>query len=430
MTAGRFLEQAFRRQDVISPGATLPGEGGPDRLAGSGAPPEGGPPRSARRPSAWLAAPRRWWRLASLVVASSLLAACAASRPEPPPYPTIQPGNPLPLQWRYGSVGRALTGFVPAVVGEEIWAASESGRITVLDLQSGRYKRTIDVGTRLAAGIGSDGELQVVVTRDGEVLAYDGDGQRRWRAPIEAEVTTPPAVAGLSVAVRAVDGRILLLEAADGTIRWTWRQQPLPALTLRQSAPMVFHDDVLYAGLPGARIVALDLRLGAPRWEQQIATARGATELERLIDVASEPVIHDGRVCAIAYQGRLACLSESDGRVTWSRDVSSGSGLAIGDGLVVTIDGSDRVLGFRYEGDELWRQDGYAWRAMTRPTVVGDYVAFGDRFGSINVLAARDGQPLARHSPDGKAITAGALVVRHVAYYQTVGGSLVALPLR
>lgn len=369
-------------------------------------------------------------RLAALALGTVLLAACAASRPDPAPYPTIQPGNPLPLKWRYGGVGRALPGFAPAIVGQEVWAASESGRITIVDLDSGRYKRTVDVGSRLAAGIGSDGELQVVVTRDGEAIAFDGNGQRRWRAPLDAEVTTPPAVAGLSVAVRAVDGRIILLDGEGGTIRWTWRQQPLPALTLRQSAPMLFHDDVLYAGLPGARVVALDLRLGAPRWEQQIATARGATELERLIDIAGEPVSHEGRICAIAYQGRMACLAESDGRVTWARDVSSGAGLAIAGEQVVTIDNSDRILGIRYEGDEAWRQDGYAWRAMTRPSIVGDHVVFGDRFGSINVLDARDGQPLARHSPDGKPITAAAVVDRRVAYYQTAGGSLVALPLR
>ena len=372
----------------------------------------------------------RWWRAATIAVLASLLAACAASRPDPAPYPAVQPGTPLPLQWEYGSVGKALSGFTPAVVGDEVWAAAENGRITIVDRETGRYKRRIDVGTRLAAGIGSDGELQVVVSRDGEIIAYDGNGQRRWRAPLDAEVTTPPAVAGLSVAVRTVDGRVILLESEIGTIRWTWKQQPLPALTLRQSSPMVFDDDVLFVGLPGARLAALDLRLGAPRWEQTIATSRGATELERLIDIAGGPVIHDGRVCAIAYQGRLACLNESDGRTLWSRDVSSGAGVAIDNDLVVTIDGSDRILGIRYEGDELWRQDGYAWRAMTRPAVVGDYVVFGDRFGSISVLAASDGRPLARHSPDGKAITAGALVVRRVAYFQTVGGSLVALPLR
>ncbi len=372
----------------------------------------------------------RWWRLSSLLVAAGLLTACAASRPDPAPYPAVQPGNTLPLQWRYGGVGKALTGFTPAIVGDEVWAASEAGQITVIDRETGRYKRRIDVGLRLASGIGSDGELQVVVSRNGEVIAYDGDGQRRWRAPLDAEVITPPAVAGLSVAVRTVDGRIILLDAELGTIRWTWKQQPLPALTLRQSSPMVFDDDLLLVGLPGARVVALDLRLGVPRWEQPIATARGATELERLIDVSGGPVAHDGRVCAIAYQGRLACLNESDGRSIWSRDVASGVGLAVHNDLVVTIDGSDRVLGIRYEGDELWRQDGYAWRVMTRPALIGDYVVFGDRYGSINVLAAGDGRPLARHSPDGKAITADAVVDRRIAYFQTVGGTVAALPLR
>lgn len=369
-------------------------------------------------------------RTVTLVALVATLAACAASRPDPAPYPVIRSGHPLALQWSYSGIGRALPGFAPVVVGEEIWAASETGRITILDLESGRFKRAIEVGDRLAAGIGSDGELQVVVTRDGAVIAYDGDGQRRWRAPLEAEVTTPPAVDGLSVAVRAVDGRIIVLEAEEGTIRWTWRQQPLPALTLRQSAPMLFHRDVLYVGLAGARLAALDLRLGAPRWEQVIATARGATELERLIDVTGTPVLHDGKVCAIAYQGRLACLNEDDGRVGWTYDISSGTGLAVDDQRVVTIDASDRVVAIRYEGDELWRQDGYAWRAMTRPILVGDYVAFGDRFGSVNVLSATDGSPLARHEPDGKPITSAGALARRVAYFQTEGGRLIALPLR
>lgn len=371
------------------------------------------------------------WRLAGVVILAGVLAACGTSRPDPAPYPVIQPGTaPLSLQWTYGGVGKALAGFTPAVVGDELWAASESGQITIVDLETGRYKRRIDVGVRLAAGIGSDGELQVVVSRNGEVIAFDGDGDRRWRAPLDAEVTTPPAVGGLSVAVRAVDGRIMLLDTEGGTLRWTWKQQPVPALTLRQSSPMIFDDDMLVVGLPGARLAALDLRLGAPRWEQSIATPRGATELERLIDIAGGPVAHEGRICAIAYQGRLACLNDSDGRSIWTRDVASGAGLAVDNNLVVTIDGSDRVIGIRYEGDELWRQDGFAWRVMTRPAIVGDYVVFGDRFGSVSVLAAGDGRPLARVSPDGKAITAAAVVSRRVAYFQTVGGTVAALPLR
>jgi outer membrane protein assembly factor BamB len=371
---------------------------------------------------------RAWSALVGLVVA--VLAGCATKRPDPPPYPQVAASAQFRAQWTYGGVGRASNGFAPAVVGDEVWAASESGRISIVDAGNGRFKRSIEAGARLAAGVGSNGRLQVVVSRDGDLLAFDSAGKRRWRSPLGAEVTTAPSVSDHAVAVRAVDGRIVLLEPEDGTIRWTWRQQPLPALTLRQSSPMVFDDDVLFAGLPGARLVALDLKLGAPRWEQIIASARGATELERLIDVAGAPAVDDERVCAIAYQGRLACLRKDDGRVVWARDVASAYGMSLADDRIATIDGADRVLALQVGGDELWRQDAYVRRAMTRPVLVGDYVVFGDRAGSIHVLAAGDGTPLARLSPDGKAITAAAVMSQRVAYFQTAGGSLVALPLR
>ncbi len=368
--------------------------------------------------------------LAALLATVLVAAGCATKRPDPPPYPQVSSPNQFRPQWTYGGLGRAVAGFAPAVVGDDIWAASEAGRITLVDAQSGRFKRRIDTGARLAAGVGSNGRLQVVVTRDGDVLAFDATGQRRWRSPLGAEVTTPPAVSDGAVAIRSVDGRILLLDAEDGTIRWTWRQQPFPVLTLRQSAPMVFDGDLLFAGLPGARLVALDLKLGAPRWEQIVATARGATELERLIDISGPPVLEDDRVCAIAYQGRLACLRRDDGRVVWTREVSSGYGMALVDERIATIDGSDRVVALKLGGDELWRQDAYVRRAMTRPVVVGDYVVFGDRAGSVHVLAANDGTPLARVSPDGKPITAAAVLSQRTAYFQTAGGSLLALPLR
>jgi outer membrane protein assembly factor BamB len=368
--------------------------------------------------------------LATSAIAATVLGGCATKRPDPPPYPQVSAAGQFQPQWTYGGVGGAADGFAPAVVGDDVWAASTSGRISIVDARSGRNKSRIDTGARLAAGVGSDGRLQVVVTRDGDVLAFDTGGKRLWRSPLGAEVTTPPAVSGGAVAIRAVDGRIVLLEAEDGTIRWTWRQQPLPVLTLRQSSPMVFDDGILYAGLPGARLVALDLKLGAPRWEQIVASPRGATELERLIDIAGPPAVESDRVCAIAYQGRLACVRKEDGRIVWTRDIGSGYGMALVDDRIATIDGADRVVALKVGGDELWRQDAYVRRAMTRPVLVGDHVVFGDRAGSVHVLSANDGTPLARLSPDGKPITAAAVVSRRVAYFQSAGGSLLALPLR
>ena len=39
-----------------------------------------------------------------------------------------------------------------------------------------------------------------------------------------------------------------------------------------------------------------------------MALPRGATELERVADVMGNPVVDERQVCAVAYQGRVACF--------------------------------------------------------------------------------------------------------------------------
>lgn len=355
---------------------------------------------------------------------------CGTTRPDPPPYPQVGArAEHVPL-WTNTSIGKALPGFLPAVVDGAVWAASESGEIAIVDAADGRLRTTIRLDARLTAGIGTDGRLQVVVSRDGDVIALDAAGKRLWSSPLKAEIITQPAVGRQIVAVRTVDGRIVALDRADGLVKWTWKQASLPALTLRQSAPPVFSEDLLFAGLPGGKVIALDTTLGAPRWETTIATSRGATELERLIDVAGSPVVEADRVCAIAFQGRVACLRRDDGRITWARDVSSGTGIDIAGDQIATVDGGDLVRALRIGGEDSWKQDAYVRRVMSAPAFVGAKLALTDRFGSLHVIDAENGLPLARIEPDGSAFTGRPVVVDRVLYAQTIGGSLIALALR
>jgi outer membrane protein assembly factor BamB len=271
--------------------------------------------------------------------------------------------------------------------------------------------------------------MVVVVSRDGTVIALDDTGRRRWSTPLKGEVVTAPAVVASAVVVRTVDGRIVALDRDGGSIKWTF-QRPMPALVLRQSAPLVIREDTIFAGLSGARVMALDLRLGAPRWETVIATPRGATELERLVDIVGSPVVASDHICAVAYQGKLACLSIDDGRIAWSRDISSSSGLAVAGDTVVTVDGSDVVQAVKPTGDAIWKQDGYVRRTVTAPVIVDERVLFGDRFGSLNVLSLADGSPLARLVLDGGAPASVPVVAGDVAYVQTLGGTVTAVAIR
>jgi outer membrane protein assembly factor BamB len=178
--------------------------------------------------------------------------------------------------------------------------------------------------------------------------------------------------------------------------------------------------------MPGARVMALDLRLGAPRWETVIATPRGATELERLVDIAGSPALETGQICAVAYQGKLACLRTDDGRIEWTRDISSSSGLAVAGSTVVTVDGSDIIQALKPTGDASWKQDAFVRRGLAAPVIVGDRIFFADRFGSLNVLSLADGSPLARLSLSGGAPASAPVTADGVVYVQTLGGAVAA----
>lgn len=365
---------------------------------------------------------------AALLLALSGCSLFGTSRPDPPPYPPTSENAAYPLAWST-SVGRAMPGFRPAVVGSDIWVAAMDGTVRRLSRETGRVEQTVELREKLAAGVGSDGSMVVVVSRDGEVIALDDSGRRRWSVPLKGEVVTAPLVTESAVVVRTVDGRIVALDRAGGSTKWTFKRT-MPTLVLRQSAPLVPYDDTVFVGMPGARVMALDLRLGAPRWETVIATPRGASELERLVDIVGAPALASGQVCAVAYQGKLACLDRADGRILWSRDISSSAGLAISGDTIVTVDGSDVIQALRPTGEAIWKQDAFVRRGVTAPILVERRVVFGDRYGNLSVLSLADGSPLARIDLGGKAPASAPVAVGDTVYVQTLGGTLAALPIR
>ena len=105
----------------------------------------------------------------------------------------------------------------------------------------------------------------------------------------------------------ALDGKIFALNAADGSQKWVY-QRTNPPLTVRRFAGGSISRGGLFTGTPGGKLLALDLNTGSLGWEASVATPKGATELERIADVTSTPVVEEKQVCAAAFQGRVACF--------------------------------------------------------------------------------------------------------------------------
>ena len=399
------------------------------------------PPAGARRAS-------RPGGLALAAAAALVLAGCGAMpswMPSVPPPPSLgwlfgaskKPG-PLPefkatvtaqTAWQ-ASIGKSRPGFAPAVVGDAVYVASIDGSIARLEVASGRSVWRIAAGKPLSAGVGADATLVVVGTDKGDVLAFDPDGKPRWQARISSEVLSPPDVAEGIVAIWSGDGRIYGLSAADGTRKWVY-QRVNPPLTVRNYAGGIVSRGGLFTGAAGGKLLALDHATGNVGWEASVATPKGATELERITDITSLPILQERQVCAVAYQGRVACFDANRGTLIWSRDISSLEGLA-GDSrhVYVTDDKGDVHALDRSTGASIWRQDKLAKRQVSGPVIVGDQLGVVDVEGYLHLLDRSEGTLVGRLATDGSAATAQPVAVGERALWQSHAGNVFAVGTR
>jgi outer membrane protein assembly factor BamB len=319
--------------------------------------------------------------------------------------------------------------FRPQADGDAVFAAGGS-RVVRIAVPTGVPAWKSDTVVKLSAGAGTSPGLVLVGGSKGELLALDqASGQVRWKVALSSEVTGQLLGAADTVIARTGDGRVHGLSALDGSRKWLYSRN-LPVLSLRGSGGLVVRDGVLYAGFPGGKLVALNSTNGAQLWEATVALPRGATELERVADVMGNPVVDERQVCAVAYQGRVACFDRSNGAPIWARDTSSNTGLAMDERNVYVTDDKDAVTAYdKTSGRPGWRQDKLARRQVTAPLALGAWVVVADAEGYVHMLSAEDGSFVARAKLDAGARTAPADIGPGFAV-QTTKGSIVAFRVK
>lgn len=295
--------------------------------------------------------------------------------------------------------------FTPAVVGASVYAAARDG--TIVRLDDGQPVWRIKAEHALSGGVGADGRIVAVGTAKGDVFALDAaDGKLVWKAKASSEVISPPAVGQGVVVVRSGDHRVAAYDASDGKRKWVY-QRPSPPLSLRVTASPLVVDRYVFVGFPGGKLIAVSVDNGAPLWEGTVALPKGATELDRVADVTSAPVIDGRMICAAAFQGRVSCFDLGNGNLIWGRDISSAAGLTIDSRYVYVADDKGAVHALdKASGASIWKQDKLFLRKLTAPLVRRHLVVVGDVQGVVHFLSRDDGSFVGRLSTDGSAIQA------------------------
>jgi outer membrane protein assembly factor BamB len=354
----------------------------------------------------------------------------AAPAIKPAELVAFKPTATAKLAWVANVGGAEKYVFTPVLELDTVTAAGADGQIARFESANGKQSARIDAKHRLSGGVGTDGRVVLVGTPKGEVIALDASGKQLWKSQLTSEVLSAPQADQGVVVARSGDGRIYGLDAATGARKWVY-QRTLPALTVRTHVGVVISRGAVFAGFPGGRLVALSLGNGAVGWEAAVALPKGATELERVADISSPPVFDSKQICAVAFQGRVACFDLLKGTPLWARDFSSISGIAMDGRNVYIADDRSAVVAFdKSSGASLWKQDKLYGRQISRPGLSGSYVVVGDYQGHVHFLSREDGSFAARLATDGSAIIAQPLTLDDGVLVQTRKGGLYAITVQ
>ena len=333
------------------------------------------------------------------------------------------------VRW-HGDVGDSGPNLLqPALTKDAIYGASGKGTLTRLDRATGKQVWRIESDIAVSGGVGSGEGIVLIGSEKGDVLAYDEAGKLRWKSKVSSEVLSVPQVADGVVIVRSGDGHIAGLNVADGKRLWLY-ERSTPALVVRSHAGVTLQRGIAYAGFAGGKLVALNVKDGSLLWENSVSQPRGNTELERISDITSNPVADDEQVCAIAFQGRVACYDAAQGSPLWNRDISSDKGMMLLRKYLYLSDAAGSVIALdKTTGSTVWKNDQLSLRDTAAPYALADFVVTGDYEGYLHSLSREDGNFVTRIKLDGSAIQAAPIELDGGLLVQTHGGGLYSLSI-
>ena len=369
---------------------------------------------------------------------------------KPNPLPKINEEVRLEVLWNQkigGGTGDRAIRLRPAIIGGRVFAASADGKIKALTTDTGRIiweteikdfytKEELSFGfskdlDAVTGGVGAGGDLVVVGTGAGEILALNqSDGSLAWKSRVASEVLSQPQIDDDLVVVQSIDGKVAAYDAIDGSRKWIFTTK-IPSLTLRGTATPIISGDVILVGFSSGRVALLERSTGFSGLDRRVGVAEGDSDLKRLVDIDGAMAMENGRLYAASFQGRIISVDIATGRTLWSEEASSVSGVGTGFGNVY-LAGSDSEISAHNadNGREVWRVDALLHREITAPVAIGSYLAFTDFEGYLHLMAQSDGRFVGRRKVDGSGVRSGVVEKDGRLYALGNKGSLFVLEIR
>lgn len=340
-------------------------------------------------------------RLISIICLMLLLGACGtAARKTYPQLPSVPAAIDVQPIW-IASVGeRSPYEFrqLPVTVSDgDVYVAYAGGEVGALGIKHGHLQWRVKVKGKISSGPAVGQGLVIVSTENADLIALAQDsGKELWRTQLPSVVLSRPLITADRLYVQTNDEKLYALSLKDGSRIWVEGNEA-PSLSLRGTATPVLIDGKVVTGFADGQLVAYEPATGNVLWDSTVAVPHGRSDLERVVDIDGILGTDDHMIYATTFQGHIAAVSSTDGRVVWNREMSSYQGVALDKTQLYVSDAEGYVWALdRKTGATLWRQEKLKGRDVSVPRVMDQAVVVADGGGYVHWLSKEDGGFLAR----------------------------------
>ena len=353
------------------------------------------------------------------------------------PLPSVVNQFELTSQWSQqigDGVGTYYSRLRPVYAYDKVFAADRQGLITAIDQKTGEPVWNVDLGIEkpvlISSGIVAAYDKIFVGTEMGFLIALEADtGNFLWQTDVGGELLSQPLVDSNLVIVNSSRGVLSAFDAETGTQKWQIAND-IPNLTLRGDSSPVATSGGVFWGLANGRLSAAFVENGNLLWQQVIASPKGATEIDRLVDVDSSPVISDYLLYALAYNGHLVAIDLRSGQLVWKREYSSANDFTLVGNTIYLISDKDHVVSVdARSGTELWSNTELEHRQLTAPVMIHDKLVVGDYQGYLHWIDPKSGEFIAQHSIDKSGFSVAPIAVEDNILVITRDGELSTYPV-
>jgi outer membrane protein assembly factor BamB len=234
---------------------------------------------------------------------------------------------PLQQQWavRIGEAadfGTLMT--APVASKDTVFAITPDTMLTALDIADGSIRWSLPLENRMdttqpsiSGGLAyADDRIYAHAGGDVVVSLDAATGEELWRKKFDLPILGGPTVAGQFLAITDFDGRLIVLNAANGDLLWSRIGNPESTRVLGASSPAIAKNELIFAG-NDAEISALDISQSGFLWGDNLASLLPRTALDQINAIVGHPVHAGGMVYVGSISGRFAAFNTQTGSPAW-----------------------------------------------------------------------------------------------------------------